>query len=139
MTTVVVLTIGLVALASVCDLRTREIPDSISIGLLGVGLIGLVTGLSGLTPLDVCLGFVVGLAATLPWFYLGGVGGGDVKLLAALGTILGPLGLLWALLWTAIAGGVLAWIAMRRGQADFAYVPAILVGVIAAFTRQLST
>lgn len=131
-------TIGLVATATLCDLRSREIPDSISIGLLGLGLVGLGTGWSALSPQGAFLGLLVGLVATLPWFYLGGIGGGDVKLLAALGTILGPMGLLWALLWTAITGGVLAWIAKRRGQADFAYVPAILVGVIAAFSRQLS-
>jgi prepilin peptidase CpaA len=44
----------------------------------------------------------------LPLFLVGGMGAGDVKLLAAFGAWLGPTGTLWAVLWTALAGGVLA-------------------------------
>jgi prepilin peptidase CpaA len=36
------------------------------------------------------------------------MGGGDVKLLAALGACLGPAAAVWLALWSAVAGGVLA-------------------------------
>jgi hypothetical protein len=49
---------------------------------------------------------------------------------AALGAVLGPLGLVQALFWIALAGGVLAVFAAARGQRDYAYVPAITAGVL---------
>ncbi len=39
---------------------------------------------------------------------MGWMGGGDVKLFMALGSLLGWYGLLWATLYSALAGGVLA-------------------------------
>ena len=49
-------------------------------------------------------------------FWLGGMGGGDVKLCAALGAWLGPVQTLWAVFFTAIAGGILVmcWIAYLK-------------------------
>jgi prepilin peptidase CpaA len=44
----------------------------------------------------------------LPFFVLRGIGGGDVKLLAALGAWLGPMSAVWLAFWSAIAGGVFA-------------------------------
>ena len=53
----------------------------------------------------------------LPGHVFGGTGSGDVKLLAAFGTLLGPHRVLWAFLYSAIAGGVLALaIAIVRGR-----------------------
>jgi prepilin peptidase CpaA len=47
-----------------------------------------------------------------------GMGAGDVKLLAAIGSWLGPAGALWTALYGAIAGGVLALaVALMRGYA----------------------
>src|SRR5262249_42665906 len=53
-------------------------------------------------------GAVLGLALFLPIFMLGGMGGGDVKLMAALGSLVGPMGVLGIALAAALAGGVLA-------------------------------
>jgi prepilin peptidase CpaA len=44
----------------------------------------------------------------LPGHALGATGGGDVKLMAAVGSLLGPLAVINAVLFTAVAGGVLA-------------------------------
>jgi prepilin peptidase CpaA len=121
--------LGLLVAATWHDLRKREIPDWISLALglwaAGTALMGWHAG--GWTELAV--GAVLGFALTAPLFWLGGIGGGDVKLITALGACLGPWGLLQTLFWVAVAGGVLALIAKLRKQADFAYVPAILVGV----------
>jgi prepilin peptidase CpaA len=122
-----------------------------TVHLGGVGVAGAVEGL------------LVGLVLMLPGHVIGRTGAGDVKLLAALGTLLGPRSIAMAFLYTAIAGGALAvLVAMRRrrlretlegtatlvytrganaGEIEkpatdnrFAYAPAIAIGaVVAAF------
>lgn len=60
-------------------------------------------------------GFAVGLLLMLPGHLMGATGAGDVKLLAAFGTLLGPSGVFAAFLYAAIAGGVIAlFVAARR-------------------------
>ena len=56
-----------------------------------------------------------GFALMLPGHVLGATGAGDVKLMAAVGAIVGPAVVLKAFLFTAVAGGVLAVaVALRR-------------------------
>jgi prepilin peptidase CpaA len=112
------------------DLRSRRIPNVLTFGaaagafgfyLVGDGWRGAGWSLSGLA---------VGLAMFLPLFLLRGLGGGDVKLLAALGAWLGPGATVWLALWTAVAGGPLAiLIALSRG-----YLKTALVNVWALLT-----
>lgn len=66
------------------------------------------------------LGLLVGLGLLfIPWM-LGGIGGGDVKLLAALGAWLGPKGVLFATLYAGLVGGVMALVAMAaQGRGGF--------------------
>ena len=52
-------------------------------------------------------GWLVGLLLFTPLFAVGGMGGGDVKLLAALGAWLGPWETFWLAMYAGIAGGVL--------------------------------
>lgn len=114
MLAVVVVGVG----AGACiDLRTRRVPNALTFGMGGLGLVlaGLhVTGLS----LGAALGgLVVGLLLMLPGHVIGATGAGDVKLLAALGTLLGPAGTATAFIYTVIAGGVLAGlVAIQRGR-----------------------
>jgi prepilin peptidase CpaA len=52
----------------------------------------------------------------MPWFLLGGMGAGDVKLLAALGAWVGPSAAVWMALYAGIAGGVFAvGVSLARG------------------------
>ena len=60
------------------------------------------------------LGFVVGLALMMPGHVLGATGAGDVKLMAAVGAIVGPALVVTAFLFTAVAGGVLAVVVAAR-------------------------
>ena len=53
-------------------------------------------------------GWALGFVLFFPVFALGGMGAGDVKLLAAFGAWLGPWGVLWTALLAALAGGVMA-------------------------------
>jgi prepilin peptidase CpaA len=124
--------LGLLAVAALCDLKSREIPDWISLALLALAVVATALGWHGVVWWQLAAGLALGFALTAPLFYMGGIGGGDVKLVAALGAVLGAWGLLAALFWVALAGGVLALIAKLRGQSDFAYVPAIFLGTLAA-------
>lgn len=116
------------AIATICDLRTREIPDWLSLALLSWGVTAKLLGWSHIPWLGMLVGGGIGLGLGLLLFVLGGLGGGDGKLIAALGFAIGPLGLMVTLFGMALAGGVLAIVAKLRGQSDYAYVPAILAG-----------
>lgn len=120
----------LLVIATIFDLRTREIPDWISIA---IGIIATASSLTGWLELAigwVLLGGLVGFAVGYALFRFAHFGGGDAKLIMAIGMLVGPVGLLIVLLGMAIFGGVLALVAMIRGQRDYAYVPAITAGFI---------
>lgn len=119
----------LVGVAVVCDLRTREIPDWIPLAILAWGCLMVVAGLYETTWMAAVLGGLLGLGLSAVVFYLGGLGGGDVKLLAAIGAVVGPWALLSILAWMGAAGGLLAVAAIARGKRDFAYGPAIAIGL----------
>ena len=147
--------------AAVIDLRIHRVPNVLtgSIALVGLGLAAVGLGRVGMwLALTGCL---VGLVLMLPGYLIGAMGGGDVKLLAAVGTLLGPGATLRAFVASAIAGGLIAiFVAWRRGRFGatvvgatalvtsagsrleeisdrrrdnrFAYAPAIAVGAIVA-------
>jgi prepilin peptidase CpaA len=66
------------------------------------------TGWSGISPASSMMGLLLGLLLMLPGHFFGATGAGDVKLMAAVGTVLGLERIVQAFLLTAIAGGVLA-------------------------------
>ncbi len=94
--------------AAVIDLRTGRIPNPLTAAIAAAGLGLTAFGLTGHSMTGALLGAVIGFGLMLPGHVLGGTGAGDVKLVAALGTWLGPAGVLMAFLYSAIAGGVLA-------------------------------
>jgi prepilin peptidase CpaA len=96
------------AIACVFDLRTRRIPNALTFGAAVVAL-GFHLWVGGLPALGASLGgLAVGLAIFFPIFALGGIGAGDVKLLACMGAWLGPMAALWTAMYAAMAGGVMA-------------------------------
>ncbi len=107
------------AVAAACDLRARRIPNWLTLGTLLAGF-ALRTGGDGSAGLAVAVvgAFAAGFPALL-LFRLRAMGGGDVKLLAACGALLGPSSGLELLLASAIVGGgmALAAIALRRAWA----------------------
>jgi len=58
------------------------------------------------------LGALSGFGVFLIFYLLGGMGGGDVKLMAGFGAVLGTKRLIEAALWTAACGGVFAAVAI---------------------------
>ena len=133
--------------------------------MAGAGLGLAAFGLGGISVGAAVLGCLIGLVLMLPGHMLGATGAGDVKLMAAVGSLLGPLVVVNAVLFTAVAGGVLAvGVAIQRNRlgttlagtgrmiaapADvkseiaagapasrFAYGPAIAVGSLLAAVMQ---
>jgi prepilin peptidase CpaA len=101
----------LVLLASVAglyDLRFRRIPNwlNLSGAVLGIGLNVLLTGRSGAAAS--LLGIGCAIAVYMPLYMLRGMGAGDVKLMIAVGAIVGPHNWLEIFLATALLGGVVA-------------------------------
>jgi leader peptidase (prepilin peptidase)/N-methyltransferase len=67
------------------------------------------------------------------WIWFPGVGFGDVKLLAMIGAVLGPAGVMQTLLVASIAGLALGFgwaLLTRRWGAPFGFAPAIAVGAL---------
>ena len=147
--------------SAIVDLWSRRVPNALTLGVATMGLTFAALGLSGLSPMAALGGLVVGLLLMLPGHLIGATGAGDVKLLAAIGTLLGPAGIAVAFVYTAIAGGMLALIVARHRRVlramvsrtaalvrtgggnvaaiegtsidnRFAYAPAIALGALAA-------
>ena len=114
MVPVLVLTLGL-AVAVVTDVKTRRIPNWLTGSLAGAGF-GLAFGGGVVTPAQAALGLLTGLLLMMPGHLIGATGAGAVKLMAAVGTMLGPDLTFRAFLYSAVAGGVFAVaVATRRG------------------------
>ena len=94
--------------AGIVDFRSRRIPNAWTATAFAVGVAAQVYfgGLAGLR--QAALGFGLAMLIYLPLFVLRAMGGGDVKLMAAMGATLGPQAWLIVFVFTALLGGVLA-------------------------------
>jgi prepilin peptidase CpaA len=106
--TLALLILAVAGVAVVTDLRRRRIPNALTVPAMVVGLAahGLASGLSGLGA--AATGLLLGAALFLIPVAMGGMGAGDLKLLAALGALGGPGLVFWCAIYTSIAGGVMA-------------------------------
>src|SRR5262245_4314918 len=102
------LAVAVAVIAAGWDIRTRRIPNTLTFGASFVALVlhGYFGGWTG-AGLSVA-GWAVGLVLFLPFFALGGMGAGDVKLLAAVGAGVGPLAAVVAARLAVLAGGQVA-------------------------------
>ena len=90
------------------DLRTRRIPNAITVSTAAAGVLLAATSVTPISLSSSLLGLMAGLALMLPGHLMGATGAGDVKLFAATGAVIGVGDIGWAFCYTAIAGGVLA-------------------------------
>jgi prepilin peptidase CpaA len=124
-----------VLVATVVDIRTRRIPNALTATMAGAGVGFAAAGISGVSLVAAVAGFALGLVLMLPGHALGATGAGDVKLMAAVGAIVGPALVVKAFLFTAVAGGVLAVaVAARRKRlaATFAGTARIIAAPVDA-------
>lgn len=124
----------LLLIASAFDLRTRQIPNSLPLAIVVVGLLHVSppAALSGL--------LITGLPYLLAAIFTRGkIGGGDIKLMAACGFVLGPIyGTLQSILGLALVLLFAIGISFRFGfrdtkQAALPLAPFLAVGGIVAF------
>lgn len=104
------------AVACCIDVRQQRIPNWLTFGAAAAGIIfhTVVGGGPGFA--GALLGWATGAAIFFLPFALGGLGAGDVKLIAALGAWFAWPDALWLGLFTGIAGGVVAVVvALARG------------------------
>lgn len=103
-----ILTLLLFVIAIISDFLKHRIANSVCLSLLLIGIcyqfqlfswIGITYSLGG---------FITGLVMFLPFYLFKGMAAGDVKLMAAIGAILGPQNALLAAAFTLVIGAVLA-------------------------------
>ena len=103
--------------AAVIDGKILKVPNRLTFPFILSGLAywTLASGFSGLVFSFV--GGIVGMMLLLFLRNVGGMGAGDVKLLAGVGTWLGTYNTLWVFAATAIVGGIMAaWMIYRSGD-----------------------
>ena len=128
-----VVSLGLALVACGWDLRTRRIPQALTLGGALAGLIFHVVSGGWNAGVGSATGWAVGIAIFFVPFALGGLGAGDVKLLGAIGAWLGPMNALWVGLYAGAAGGVLAiFVAVTKG---YLFQAVGNVGVMLAYWR----
>jgi len=115
--------------AAAIDLKSRRIPNALTISALVAGLVLRVP--LGFEAVGVgILGAGLGLLLSGPFFLAGALGGGDVKLIVAVGAFMGPAQLIGACLLIALIGGVVAVLdAARRGALRTALMNVVLLVV----------
>ena len=141
-------------LASAEDLWRRRVSNAVTAGafVAGVALRSWLFGLDGLW--DALLGAVIGFGVFLVFYWLGGMGGGDIKLMSAFGTIVGGKQIFLAAVLTGIIGAMMAvaFLAVRKvrrlASSDrvsatpdrkmmIPYAPAISLGMLLTFAQFL--
>ncbi len=119
----------LLGIASYVDIKTRTIPDIIHVLIIIVGLINI-------NILDSLSGFII---VPLPFFIMayvkeGSIGGGDVKLMAAIGFCVGftrgGLGAFIGLLLFVISVGILSHRKSKNMQKSNPLVPSLGLGFV---------
>lgn len=121
----------LVFIAAVFDAMTYEIPDwlhvlIVLVGFIRINLIDSVIGFFLISTLFLVLAFITG----------GGIGGGDIKLMAACGFVLGAVGIVLATFFSILLVLLfkLRWIFRREDRRkEFAMAPYLAAGCFFAY------
>lgn len=118
-----------VVIAGLCDLRFRRIPNWLNLSALALG-IGINTAAFHERGLILALlGISCAVVVYFPLYLIRGMGAGDVKLMAAVGAIVGPSNWLKIFLVTAFFGAFLALLLIvlkKRFQETFWNIAVIL-------------
>jgi prepilin peptidase CpaA len=103
-----VILVALVLTAAVWDLKSRRIPNWLSLAgiISGISLNSFLFGWTGLK--EALEGMAVAFAVYFLLYMVRAMGAGDVKLMAAVGTFVGPENWFYIFLITALIGGVVA-------------------------------
>lgn len=95
-------------IGALIDWQSRRLPNWLTLLTLVVGLGFALRGTTHIGAGAALAGAAVGFVLLFPAFAIGALGGGDVKLLTAVGAWTGPIGVLIVLLLTTLFGAVLS-------------------------------
>ena len=106
--TIQVVLAATVATAAITDVVGQRVPNWLTMPatVLALCLQSAAGGMDGV--LWGAGGWLAGFALLIGFYARGGMGAGDVKLLAAIGAFTGPYRVFWIFLYTALVGGVYA-------------------------------
>jgi prepilin peptidase CpaA len=90
------------------DVRSKRIPNALTFGAAAAAVIFHTLAPQGTGFVSAVTGWFVGALIMFVPFALRGLGGGDVKLIAALGAWVGPANAVWLALYAGIAGFVMS-------------------------------
>src|SRR5437667_1468535 len=127
-----IVVIALVLIAAWSDIRTRRIPNSITVSgaIGGLVLNSFYGGIHG--TVQSLAGAALGVTIFLALYSTGGMGAGDVKLFGAVGAFAGPQALILVFVFTGLLGGIAGVaLALWRGRLrqTFSRSGEILMGV----------
>lgn len=119
-----------VVVAGIFDLRYRRIPNWVNLSAIVLGLGANLLLLDAHGFVRALLGVGCSLIVYVPLYLVRGMGAGDVKLMAAVGAIVGPWNWLFIFLVTALLGGFvsLAYVIYRRRLHQTLLNLAVVVG-----------
>jgi len=143
---VMIVALAVVLVTAICtDLRSSRIPNWLTFSAMGFALVGhaWLGGLPG--ALFSLAGLGTGLGLFLLIYISGSIGAGDVKLMAALGALIGPYGAISSGWLAIVVGGVYALVAMcyqwgfaTTGQKLVSATYGALLGGGKAWTQELA-
>jgi len=109
-----IILIILLVVAVIFDLRERRIPNWLTFPFMAAGVAYHVAanGFPGLS--QSVQGLMMGIALLVLFYLAGGMGAGDVKLMGAVGSILGPAHVLSAFVYSALVGGAYSVMVLYR-------------------------
>ena len=118
--------------AAIIDIRVQKIPNLLTYPVMIIALVyhSIMNGFEGL--LFGAEGLILGIAIFVLPYLMGGMGAGDVKLMGAVGAVIGPRGVFNASLFTAIIGGIYAFVLLLFQYKD-------CLGVITRSVTMLKT
>jgi prepilin peptidase CpaA len=96
--------LGLLTVAAITDVRDRRVPNWLTATVVLAGFAQALTRWALTSPLESAVGLAVGFALTFVMYAVGGRGAGDVKLMAGIGSWLGP----WPVLWVFAAAAIVS-------------------------------
>jgi prepilin peptidase CpaA len=116
------------AFAVYTDTRRGMIPNRLTFPAiaLAVALHGLAGGWAGVG--NAAVGAAAGLGLLIVPFLVGGMGAGDVKLMAALGALVGPAAVLSTFVFSAFLGGAIAVFVLVRAAGWWGLIGTVLTG-----------
>lgn len=127
---------SLVVVAAGIDLCHRVIPDKLTVPWMAVGVLtGMFGGLPEMATRVIGLVTCGGLVCLIVLVSRGGMGGGDVKLMALVGSFLGPLGGIASFMIACFAGAIvgiaLLALGIRSRKDEIPFAPFIAAGAVA--------